>query len=99
MLHKTLCSLLVAPLLLGVAQAKPVLVAVELAERAQIDAWLTLGHPTYEYLGGTAIAEVDEGELAGLGQHFLIVSQHSMVQAIHDHLPQQQRGQADLVFQ
>lgn len=46
--------------------AKPVLVTLELADRHEIQQWLTFEHPTYEFIDRTAIAEIDDTDIAAL---------------------------------
>ncbi len=53
-------------MLFDVAHAKPVLVAVELDGREQIQFWLSQNYPTYEYIEKTAIVEIDDSQLPGL---------------------------------
>jgi hypothetical protein len=66
MTRRVLYSFLFVSVLFSYAQAKPVLIAVELADRADIRRWLGLSHPTFEHVLETAIAEVDDAEVAGL---------------------------------
>jgi hypothetical protein len=44
----------------SVATAKPVLVAVEMDNHNEIRSWRALNYPTYEFIGKTAIAEIDD---------------------------------------
>ncbi len=68
MTRRILYGLLFVSVLFSSAQAKPILIAVELADRADIGRWLKLDHPTFEYVLGTAIAEVDDAEVGGLAR-------------------------------
>lgn len=58
-----LCGLV---LQVNVAIAKPILVAVDLADHNQIRAWRTLNYSTYEFIGKTAIAEIDGDHMQSL---------------------------------
>ncbi len=69
---------------LNTALARPVLVAVELEDNGQIQHWLGLNHPTYEYLNRTAIAEVDESEVA-------YIAEDGFVCEVIDHAPWSER--------
>jgi hypothetical protein len=44
-------------------QPKKILVAVEMSDHAEIRAWHQLGPATYEFIGKTAIAEIDEPDI------------------------------------
>lgn len=58
-----LCILLIG---LSIAQAKTVLVAVELKDQNQLELWLEYGYPTYEHINRIALAEIDETTVATL---------------------------------
>ncbi len=58
--------MLVLITLVNIAQAKPVLVAVELAGKDQIRLWRGQNIPTYEFLSNTAIAEIDDSQIPAL---------------------------------
>lgn len=59
---------LLTALLLQSAAASPVLVAVDLETDLQIRQWVDFRFPTYELLGQTAFAQVDDSELPTLRQ-------------------------------
>ena len=58
-----LCGLV---LQVSVLHAKPVLVAVDLSDHLQISAWRALEYPTYEFIGQTAIADIDDDHMQSL---------------------------------
>jgi hypothetical protein len=66
MAQRIMLGLLVVMTSVAHAWAKPVLVAVDLADRPEIRRWLALNHPTYEYIEGTAIAELDDSQVPNL---------------------------------
>jgi hypothetical protein len=68
MARRIMFGLLIVLTSLAHARAKPVLVAVELADRTELKRWLEAGHPTYEYIARTAIAEVEDSEVPALGR-------------------------------
>jgi len=48
------------------AEAKPLLVVVELPHKDDIRQWVDLGYPTYEFLNRHAVAEIDDELIPGL---------------------------------
>jgi len=65
-------------MLFNFAQAKPVLVAVELNSQNQIQQWRRFNYPTYEFIAKTAISEVDDSQLLDLkkqGFFFLVIDE------------------------
>ena len=50
----------------SIAGAEPALVAVEMRDQYQIKAWRSLGHATYEFIGKSAIAEIDQDQIKPL---------------------------------
>ncbi|UCD19991.1 MAG: M20/M25/M40 family metallo-hydrolase, partial [candidate division WOR-3 bacterium] len=58
-----LCALF---LLINFASAAPVLIAVDLNGPDQIREWHVLEYPTYEFIGKTAIAEIDDAHVVRL---------------------------------
>ncbi|UCG92213.1 MAG: M28 family peptidase, partial [candidate division WOR-3 bacterium] len=53
-------------LFVGVLEAKPFLIAVELSDQNQIELWCSMRYPTYDFVFNTAIAEVDDSETFSL---------------------------------
>lgn len=48
------------------ATAQPVLVTVDLNNHEQVRAWRALNIPTYEFIGRTAIAEMDDAAIGAV---------------------------------
>ena len=60
-------------LIATLAFAEPALVTVELHDHNQIKKWRSLGYATYEFIGKTAIAEMDDSQIGPLvEQEFLV---------------------------
>lgn len=57
---RTVISIIVGLAVVTGASAKPVLIAVGLADKQEIQQWLELEYPTYEFIEGTAIAEIED---------------------------------------
>ena len=52
--------------IVNAAYGQSILVTVELSDDAALEKWLTMGYPTYEFIDRTAIAEIEETEIATL---------------------------------
>ncbi len=50
-------------------EARPVMVAVGLNDKKDIEQWVQFDFPTYEFIHGTAIAEIDDTQLIQLNEH------------------------------
>ena len=61
-----ICAIFALLSTVNVAEAKPLLVVVELPHKDDIQEWVDMGYPTYEFLNRHAIAEVDDELIPGL---------------------------------
>lgn len=61
-----LLSVVLGLALVHAAFATPVLVAVDLANKQEIQKWLAFEYPTFEFIDGAAIAEIDDAHIPAL---------------------------------
>ncbi len=64
-----ICMVAMLASLFCILEARPVLVAVGLTDKKDIEQWVQFDIPTYEFIHNTAIAEIDDSQLSMFYEH------------------------------